>query len=316
MKIHHLSIPSPFPIGPNNVYLLEGEPLTLIDTGVLTRPGLKALEAGLEGLGHPMKTIERIVITHGHQDHFGMAKRIRERSGAGVWVHAWDTEWLETYDSAFGLWAQKIAALGKRFGMPSSLTEGILRFQEPIRRTAAQVEVERSLDDGDRFQVDDTEIRVIHTPGHCPGEVVLHVPGMDVLFCGDHVLRDVTPNPFAGVGERGSGLRHYLDSLKRVEPLHPRIAYTGHRALIDDWRGVVRKIQRHHETRKSDILRALEALGSRATAYEVAKRIFPRVRPDEVSLALAETIGHLEVLEEEGAVEPREEGGVIAYRKR
>lgn len=315
MKIHHLAIPSPFPIGPNNVFLLEGHPLTLIDTGVRTRRSLKALEERLEALGHPLKSVERVVITHGHQDHFGMAKEIRERSGAGVWVHAWDTEWLETYDDAFGLWAQKIIAMGRKFGMPRSITDAMPAFQEPIKKTAAQVEVERSLDDGDRFKVDDVELRVIHTPGHCPGEIVLDVPDRGVVFCGDHVLRDVTPNPFAGVGERGSGLAHYLRSLKKVESLGPRIAYTGHREFIDDWKGVVRKIFHHHDRRKAAILAALEKGTSRMTAYDVAKQVFPRAQPGEISLALAETIGHLEVLENEGAVKPEEDHGVLAYRK-
>ncbi len=315
MKIHPLAIPSPFPIGPNNVFLLEGDPLTLVDTGVRTRRSLKALEEGLEALGHPLKSVERVVITHGHQDHFGMAREVRERSGAGVWVHAWDTEWVETYDSAFGLWTRKIVAMGLKFGMPRSLGDMMLKFQEPIQRTAAQVEVERSLDDGDRFKVDDVELRVIHTPGHCPGEIVLDVPDAGAVFCGDHVLRDVTPNPFAGVGERGSGLGPYLHSLKLVESLEPRIAYTGHREFIDDWKGVVRRILRHHETRKAAILEALDALGGRASAYEIAKRVFPKVEAGEISLALAETIGHLEVLEEESAVETLEASGVVLHRK-
>lgn len=315
MRIHHLKVPSPFPIGPNNVFLLEGDPLTLVDTGVRSRRSLRALEEGLEGLGHPLKRVERVVITHGHQDHFGMAREIRERSGAAVWVHAWDAEWLETYDSAYPLWAQKIIAMGKKFGMPRAITDAMLAFQEPIRKTAEQVEVERSLDDGDRFQVDDIEFKVLHTPGHCPGEIVIDVPDAGVLFSGDHVLRDVTPNPFAGVGERGSGLAHYLRSLKVVESLGPRVAYTGHREFIDDWKGTVRKIFRHHEARKGAILAALDELGGRATAYEIAKRVFPRAPLGELSLALAETVGHIEVLEEEGSVESLEAHGVLLHRK-
>ncbi|MEM3085532.1 MAG: MBL fold metallo-hydrolase [Halobacteria archaeon] len=315
MKIHHLAIPSPFPIGPNNVFLLEGDPLTLVDTGVRTRRSLKALEEGLEALGHPLRSVERVIVTHGHQDHFGMAREIRERSGAAVWVHAWDTEWLETYDDAFPLWSQKVIAMGRKYGLPRSITDAMEKFQEPIKKTAAPVEVERSLDDGDRFRVGDAEFRVFHTPGHCPGEIVLDAPGLGAVFSGDHVLRDVTPNPFAGVGERGSGLGPYLASLKRVEALDPRIAYTGHRHFIDDWKGVVRKILRHHEARKAAIRRALDDLGGRATAYEMAKRVFPRVQAGEISLALAETLGHLEVLEAEGAVETLEAGGVVLHRK-
>ncbi|MBI4363060.1 MAG: MBL fold metallo-hydrolase, partial [Euryarchaeota archaeon] len=177
MRIHHIPVPSPFPIGPTNAYLLEGDPLTLIDTGVQSKAALRGLERGLEALGHPLRKVERVIVTHGHQDHFGLAREVRERSGAEVWVHAWDTEWLETYEDSYNGWVDKGVAMARKGGMPGAAAIGLLKMWTPLRRTASAVDVARSLDDGDRFRVDDEEFHVLHTPGHCPGEIVVHAPG-------------------------------------------------------------------------------------------------------------------------------------------
>lgn len=97
--IHLLSIPTPFPVGPVNVYLLEGEPLTLIDAGPLTDDAFEALKAGLKELGYSLKDIEQLIITHAHHDHFGQAGRIVEESGAPVLSYRENRYPLEEFDT-------------------------------------------------------------------------------------------------------------------------------------------------------------------------------------------------------------------------
>ena len=95
--LHCLSLPTPFPVGPVNVYLAEGEPLTLIDTGpkdVLTRA---ALEAGLAEHGCRVEDLRRVILTHHHVDHIGLTAEIVARSGAEVLTHPYNLPWLADY---------------------------------------------------------------------------------------------------------------------------------------------------------------------------------------------------------------------------
>src|SRR5712692_1493218 len=90
MKIQRISVPTPFKVGPVNVYVIEEDPLTLIDTGPFTDEAIGALREGLSRLGHGLHAIKRIVLTHAHADHFGLARMVAEASGAEVYIHEWD----------------------------------------------------------------------------------------------------------------------------------------------------------------------------------------------------------------------------------
>ena len=78
MKIHRISVPTPFYVGPVNVYLIEEDPLTLIDAGPRDDASLAALRSGLAQLGHKLSDIKRIIISHAHADHYGLAKVVSE----------------------------------------------------------------------------------------------------------------------------------------------------------------------------------------------------------------------------------------------
>src|SRR5215831_8388123 len=90
MRIEKLVIPTPFPVGPINIYLIVEEPLTLVDTGPKTDAALAALRAQLSKLDISLKRIQRIILTHTHEDHCGLAATIQRESGARVYVHEWE----------------------------------------------------------------------------------------------------------------------------------------------------------------------------------------------------------------------------------
>src|SRR5215212_3442746 len=90
MKIHRISVPTPFYVGPVNVYLIEEDPLTLIDAGPRDADSLEALRGGLARLGYQFADIKRIIISHAHADHYGLAQVVAEESGATVMIHEWD----------------------------------------------------------------------------------------------------------------------------------------------------------------------------------------------------------------------------------
>src|SRR5258708_28405818 len=90
MKIHRIIVPTPFYVGPVNVYLIEEDPLTLIDAGPRDDASLEGLRSGLARLGHKLSDIKRIIISHAHADHYGLAQLIVGESGATVHIHEWD----------------------------------------------------------------------------------------------------------------------------------------------------------------------------------------------------------------------------------
>ena len=95
--LHRLSLPTPFPVGPVNVYLLTGKPLTLIDTGPKYPAARAALESGLAALGYRVEDLRCIVLTHHHADHVGLAGELAARSRATVFTHAWNVTLLANY---------------------------------------------------------------------------------------------------------------------------------------------------------------------------------------------------------------------------
>ncbi len=92
MKIVPISVPTPFYIGPVNVYLIAEDPITIIDTGPKTKEAIEALRAGLRQARTQCADIRRIVLTHAHEDHCGLARSLRdEAKDAEVFVHDWET---------------------------------------------------------------------------------------------------------------------------------------------------------------------------------------------------------------------------------
>lgn len=312
-KVHRIEIPTPFPIGNVNVYLIEDSPLTLIDTGPRTAHSSEALKKALAKFGHSINDVERIILTHGHLDHFGQAGEVKRASGAEIFVHEWDEQMIRNLDAAMKNWKDTNENFVMRTGLPRKIYEKIMRYQDLVMWVGEPAEIDRTLRDGDTI-ASDFELKVIHTPGHSPGHICLHAPSHGTLFSGDHILRDITPNPFVASSGRGLGLRNYLDSVRKLEKLDVKITLTGHGAPVEDLGAVIRNLYSHHETRKKNIMEVLDSKDVK-TPYDISCAIFNNLPLSEVLLGLAEVVSHLEVLVEDGKVESSEKDGLFYYRK-
>jgi glyoxylase-like metal-dependent hydrolase (beta-lactamase superfamily II) len=315
-RIHTLPIPTPFPVAPINVYLIEGDPLTMVDTGPLTDEALEALTEQVQSLGYSLYDVRQLVITHAHLDHFGLAREVVERSGATVLSFRLNEHPLQDFE---GWWEGRVAYASELFleeGAPEQAMQNMEEIREYLRYAASVPEI-TPLDDGAEIRMGDTTWRAIHTPGHALGHLCFYQEGSQLLLSGDHLLIDITSNPIietprVGVNERPHSLVQYLGSLRRIRDLRVSEALPGHGQPVYDHRRLVDDILAHHTRRGQLILQHLQ--GGDKSVYELGLALFGRELPGvQFFLVMSEVIGHLDILEAEGKVRRRRASGHFVW---
>ena len=318
MKIIPLSIPTPFYVGDVNVYLIKEEPLTLIDVGPKTKDAANALREKLKQHGVNFSDIKRIVLTHAHEDHCGLAKQLRDKGDAAeIFVHPWETGHL------FGRLAsaeQKNLLL--RAGVPETVFGEMQAIYNDVSLlTDALAEGEFSeLKDEMELEFASGVLKVLHTPGHTPGSCSFLREADRTLIVGDCVLKRFTPNPIVSPdpidgSRRFKSLAEYLVSLARLRAVSPTLVYGGHGEPIYDFEEIFHRYARSIDERQKKAIDLVSKDG--ATAFAVAQRLFPDAMGKDVHrfLAISETIAHLDYAESENKITVELKDGVEFYRK-
>ncbi len=290
-------VPTPYPIGPVTLYLLEGDPLTLVDTGPATTSAWAALQDGLAARSLRPADIRRVLITHGHHDHFGLARRLA-RSGASILAHPNDRRNLALERGYSHLWLQ-LRAAGLPVGKRLPLVVG-LRL---LDRTAHPVHDVRWLVDREEVPHEHGRIRVHHLPGHTPGHVGFELGEEGIVLTGDTLLDGLTPNAVVDRDPEDPerpflSLAAYADTLTRLEAMRPKLLLPAHGPCIRDVAGQVRALRDRQRARSDEIREALAA-GPLSVASLIA-RLFPGVKLLNIFLAFSEVLGNLLELERKG----------------
>jgi len=294
------------------VWLLEGEPLTLIDTGPVREDSLAALEAGLAGRGHAVEDLELVLLTHHHLDHTGLASTIRERSGARVAALAATAAWGAGYHARAAEERAFTERLLTAHGVPARLVAATDPFWRHIVRESADYETDVVLDDGDEIVAGGRRLRLVHRPGHSTTDTLYVDDEHGVAFVGDHLLAQITSNTEATPvalpgGSRRHALVDYLAGLQLTETMPLLRCYPGHGPVIDDHRALLRERFAFHAER----LRQIEAHvhAGADTAFAIAERLWSSdVAATQTVLAIWEIVGHLDILVDRGAVSEAVEG--------
>ncbi len=315
--VHPIAVPTPFLVGAVNAYLVEDDPLTLVDTGPNTGTALVALEAGLAARGHRLEDVERVVLTHQHLDHLGLAQLVADRSGAEVCALDRLVPWLEDYDAACAADDRFADAVMARNGIPHDLRMGLRTVGSVARGYGAGARVDTPLVAGGELAFRDRSWTVLHRPGHSPSDTVFHDRERRALIAGDHLLGHISSNPLvtrplADGADRSHALLDYMASLRATRALELDLVLPGHGAPIEDHRGLVDERLRLHERRAAKILRGLGESGP-LTAYEIALSMWGKVAVSQAFFTLSEVLGHLDLLVSRGQVREEFDGALARF---
>jgi glyoxylase-like metal-dependent hydrolase (beta-lactamase superfamily II) len=303
------SVPVPIPgnpLGYTLVYAVESpKGPVLIDAGWNHPDAWEALSGGLAALGLDVSAVRGVVVTHFHPDHAGLAGQVREVSGAWIAMHEADAalvRMINEYEA--GAQADMQADMLRRAGAdPAEAAQAV--GERPI----PPAQPDRVLRDGDLVDLPGRKLRALHTPGHTPGHICLHLEDADRLFTGDHVLPDITPHVGIYPYDRDDidPLGDFLDSLDRVGDLGPLDALPAHEWIFPDVAARAVQIRHHHEE-KLERLRALLAQRPQPlTIWEVASmmtwnRPWEDLAPVLKGMAAGEAAAHLRTLEARGLI--------------
>jgi len=315
-QLHCISLPTPFPVGDVNVYLVEGTPLTLIDCGVNGEESWQALENGIAALGYKVSDIQRLIITHHHTDHLGAAAQVVKESGAEVWAHPLAVRWLEKPRDARLELRRFTDMLYRDGGIPQPQIDTMNQVAQYLESLATPVRVTMTVDEGELLEMMDTVWQVYHTPGHAGDLICFYQPDSKVLLSSDHLLRDVSSNPLIEGPDhpgdpRPKRLVDYIREMKRIGTLDIQVAYAGHGDPILEVRKLIDSRLEFHEKRANKLMEILRS--QPRTLYELGQIMFPRVRETELFLVISEVLGHIDVLEQRGQVVPQRYNGVIYW---
>jgi glyoxylase-like metal-dependent hydrolase (beta-lactamase superfamily II) len=315
-----LRVRLPFALDHVNLWVLEdADGWTLVDTGVADPPTRAVWEAVLAG---PLasRPVARVLVTHFHPDHFGLAAWLAARTGAELLMSR--AEWvtgrmlaLDATDEAL----EATLAHYRRAAMPEEVVEAQRRRGHTYRRSVpATPPAHRVVEAGQELALAGGRWRVLIGEGHAPEQVTLFSAERALLIAADQVLPRISPvvgvwasSPDADpLGEFLRSLRQYrgLPEAARVLPSHDA-PFTGLHARLEG-------LAAHHEERLS---RALDACrDGPATALDVLRALFPRrYDPHQMGFALGETLAHLNHLRRRGELERwGDAGGVWRFGRR
>lgn len=284
-----------------NVYLLQTEDgWILVDTGMSHSQSYRELSQQLDAIGMGMDDIQLILLTHNHPDHTGMAGRLQTETNAMLAIHEKDVP-ENKYDST--------SAIDKtlmRNGLLSDQIAQLMKAGQKMEKTSKPYRPDWLLKGDEFISAGKYHFQVLWTPGHSPGHVCLYDHEKEILLSGDHILPKITPN--IGYGPHDP-LADYLSSLRKIQKLPVHLSLPSHGEQINDTAKRIKEMITHHEER---ISRILQVLGLRKrTAVDIASGLqwkggsvtWQEMDGEEKSMALLETLSHLQYMANTGSVE-------------
>jgi glyoxylase-like metal-dependent hydrolase (beta-lactamase superfamily II) len=314
-EIYCLRIPTPFSVGPVNVYIVKGNTVTLVDTGPKTKEAREMLTAFIKQSGLNWSNIEQIFLTHPHVDHSGLTAEILEHTDARVIAHPHavpminlQDEYLTYHDSFFREFYHKN-------GVPNELLGFLEKFRTEMNTFTDAAPVHTTLTGGDCL-LGEREWMTVFTPGHTQDHLALYREKDGVMIAGDFLIKEVPANafiepPFNRKTNRARPILVYREAMKRISRMPIARMLSGHGDEITDHRDLIES-RLSRNLHRAGKLEAMLQKGPR-TAYELSAEFFPQIYKRELPLTMSDTVGHLDLLEHQGRVRVEQQAGINIY---
>jgi len=300
--VHELRLPIPWEDEFVNCFLFtQGKNVDLVDCGIQDDDSVGMILAALEAVAGPGAKLRRLVITHIHPDHFGAAGGLQERTGAQLYMHRLEVPMVHPRYLELEQLVKDVGDHLRVNGVPESDIGTMQNASRAMRNFVRPGEPNVQLDGAETLTLGERRLRVEWTPGHSPGHICLFDVDSKLLFAGDQLLPDISPNIALHPQSTPNPLGEFLDSLDHLLALGPARVMPAHGRPFTTAAERVARLRAHHE-RRLDQIAAL--VGTRTmTAHEVAIRTWgERHEHWERRMALQEGLAHLQLLAVQGRI--------------
>lgn len=299
--VFELRLPIPFEDGLVNVFLFpDGDEADLLDCGMNAEESLSAIHAATEHVG--ARRLRRLMVTHIHPDHYGAAGVLAGGPGlADLYLHRLEVPLVHPRYVALERLVEEVRHYLLVNGVPVDEAEVLSNSQRALSQVVKTAEPSVQLDGAETVVMGRRRLRIEWTPGHSPGHICLFDLADRLLFAGDHILPDISPNIGLHPQSTPDPLHEYLDGLRRMAALLPERVLPAHGRPFTGAAARVESLIAHHVRRLDQIL---EIVGrEEKSAWQVALDLWGR-RDNlyEKRLALQEGLAHLQALAVEGRV--------------
>jgi glyoxylase-like metal-dependent hydrolase (beta-lactamase superfamily II) len=302
-----------------NCWLVDDDPLTLVDGGLNSASCLCLLEEALAAHDRRVEDLERIVITHHHVDHIGLLSALTTRSDAEIVVPCLSEAWVSDYDNRIDADTAFLLDTLSRHGVPAGSVKALSRGLYHERAWGSGVIPDRRVQDGDVLQFASRNWLVLEVPGHSPADTVYFDERRRTLVSGDHLLADAPSVPFitrpldARAGEHSileAGLAYHA-SLERTSELDVALVVPGHGEPFFDHQAVVKGHQTRLARRRTLVRDAIR--NAPRTAFDIAQIVWGDYANYEIALTISIVLGHLAVLVTDGDVCALDDDELVRY---
>ena len=301
-NIYMIKVPLPGnPLKILNSYLLKGKKRNLlIDTGFNMDQCYDTLKQNLDYLNVDMANTD-IFFTHLHADHSGLMSRIMHED-TKIIMGKTDAEHMIYYQKMNDLRWEDLHDRFARAGYPPVELDSN-RTRNPAFLYVSDINEDIFfIDDGYEFDLEGFNLKAIETPGHTPGHMCVYDTEKKILFAGDQLLFDITPNVADWPALKDS-LGSYLESLKKIREIEADHVFVGHRKNDGDYKKRVDELLKHHEARLNEAVLIIEQ-NPGATCFEIAGKMTWSIRsknwetfpPAQRWFAVGEAMAHLKHL--------------------
>ena len=304
--IIEVPLPLPFALKIINAYLIKGKTgYTIVDTGLHYEEDLATWEQAQKEWKWSWDDVEKIVLTHYHPDHYGLAGHLQQETKAPVYMSKTDYEQARLFFSGESGMPEKMADFFTKHGLTA---EWAVQIPEHLRSFHQWVEPHpepRFIEAGETIQLGDHEYVIYHTPGHADGHLSFYDPNRKILIGGDFLLPKITPNISLWPTCNPNPLQVYLKTLEKMKSVPVKRVFPAHGSSFTRYQERIEELIHHHEERLDTIKKKLNE-SERLTAYDVCMDLFgTNLTIHNLRFALAETLAHLEYLRLKGEISRR-----------